>query len=239
MRIKRIVPACMVALPVLVGRYTEEKLSVTADFTLTVEDDDYSVPSRMLPENKSARADSYRWTFEGGEPSGSTGKQPGAVTYSKAGAYAIRLEAWNDDEHKVKEFVPQLDSAVTIGFNVAIPINDISPVQAVITNTTVIGGAYRWTFEGGTPAASDLRRPEPVTFTTEGEHKITPRVSNGRERFTYSKTITVKPAMSLDFDKHDAPGEDNPAEAFLKQLIVYPNPNNGQFTVRVELNEKA
>ncbi|MDR0660190.1 MAG: PKD domain-containing protein [Prevotellaceae bacterium] len=200
MRIKHIVPACIVALLVLIGCYKEEKLSVAADFTLTVEDDDYSVPSRILLENKSTGADSYQWTFEGGEPAGSTGKQPGAVAYNKAGTYTIRLEAWNDDEHKVKEFVLQLDSAVTVGFDVTIPINDISPVQAVITNTTVGGSTFQWTFENGTPATSEQQHPEPVTFTTEGEHRITLQVSNGREHFTYSKTVAVKPAMSLDFD---------------------------------------
>ena len=200
MNTRSIALACIVAILTLASCYKEEKLSVTADFTLTVEDEDYSVPSRILLENNSTGADNYQWTFEGGEPASSTSKQPGAIAYNQAGTYTIRLEVWNDDERKVKELVLQLDSAVTIGFDFTIPINDISPVQAVVTNTTVGGSTYQWTFENGNPATSDLQHPGPVIFTTEGEHKITLQVSNGREHYTYSKTVTVQPAMSLAFD---------------------------------------
>jgi PKD repeat protein len=179
--------------------YKEQTTAVVADFTVTVENEDYSVPVRILLENKSTGVGNYQWTFEGGEPSASNNRHPEAVWYDRAGTYTIRLEAWNDDEHKIKEYVLQLDSAVSIGFDVEIPVNNISPVQAVITNISVGGTVYRWTFDGGQPSFSELQNPPPIDFSDAGEHSITLEISNGHENFTYSKTITVLSAMSLDF----------------------------------------
>jgi PKD repeat protein len=181
------------------GCYHEQALSVVADFTIAVYNEDYSVPAHILLENKSAGADNYQWTFEGGEPSSSNKRNPEAVWYDKAGTYTIRLEAWNNDERKIKEFSLQLDSALSIGFELEIPVNNISPVQAVITNMSNGGTTYQWTFEGGQPASSELQNPPVINFDEEGEHTITLTVSNGRENLTYSKTVSVMPAMSLDF----------------------------------------
>jgi PKD repeat protein len=179
--------------------YREQTVSVVADFTVTVENEDYSVPVRILIENKSAGADNYKWTFEGGEPSSSDKRQPEAVFYNKAGIYVISLEAWNVDERKVKEYSLQLDSAISIGFDVEIPVNNISPVQAVITNTSKGGTTYRWTFAGGQPSSSELHTPPAVKFVDAGEHTITLEMSNGRETLVHSETVTVLPAMTLDF----------------------------------------
>ncbi len=183
----------------LTGCHHEQAVSVSADFAVTVEDDSYSVPVRIQLENKTAGADSYRWTFEGGEPSVSDKRLPDPVMYREAGTYIIRLEAWNDDERKVKEFTLQLDPAVTVGFDVELLVNDIAPVQTRITNTTIGASAYHWTFEGGQPATSNESTPPLVTFG-EGTHTIKLEASNSRKTFTYTKTITVLPAMTLDFD---------------------------------------
>lgn len=40
-------------------------------------------------------------------------------------------------------------------------------------------------------------------------------------------------------DKINLPELETPKEPFLKQFITFPNPSNGQFTVRIELSEKA
>ncbi|MDR3245634.1 MAG: PKD domain-containing protein [Prevotellaceae bacterium] len=179
--------------------YKEQSAAVVADFAITVYNDDYSVPVRILLENKSTGAANYQWRFEGGEPSSSNNRNPEAVWYDKAGTYTIRLEAWNDDEHKTKDYNLQLDSTVSIAFDLEIPVNNISPVQALIANRSTGGTTYRWTFEDGEPPSSELRNPPPVTFTGTGEHAVTLEISNGRENFTHSETVSVLPAMSLDF----------------------------------------
>jgi PKD repeat protein len=180
--------------------YKEQVVSVVADFTVTVDEGDYSVPVYILIENKSTGANNYRWAFEGGEPSASDKPQPGIVRYNNAGTYIISLEAWNVDERKVKEYGLQLDSAIFIGFNVEISVNNISPVQVFISNISKGGTTYRWTFDGGQPSSSELRIPPAVTFVDAGEHTITLEISNGRETLVHSEKITVLPAMVLDFD---------------------------------------
>jgi PKD repeat protein len=192
--------AAIIAAICLQSCYKEQAVAVVADFAITVDNEDYSVPVRILLENKSTGADKYKWTFEGGEPSSSDKRQPEAVFYNKAGTYTVSLEAWNADERKIKEYGLQLDSAVSIGFNIEIPVNNISPVQAVITNTSKGGTTYRWTFEGGQPSSSELRTPPAVQFVDAGEHSITLEMSNGRENLVHSETVTVLQAMILDFD---------------------------------------
>jgi PKD repeat protein len=180
--------------------YREQPVSVVVDFEIIVEDEDYSAPSRIILENKSTGADNYKWTFEGGEPATSNKKNPDAVLYRNAGTYAVRLEAWNDDEHKTKEVVLQFDSAVYIDFELQISINNISPVEVFISNASFGGLSYNWTFEGAQTTSSQLYNPPPVHYTEAGEYMITLEISNGRETFSLSKTVVVLPALSPDFD---------------------------------------
>ncbi len=46
--------------------------------------------------NTSQSADSYNWVFNGGNPGGSTDRDPGSVCYPNAGTYTILLTASND-----------------------------------------------------------------------------------------------------------------------------------------------
>ena len=188
------------AISLLTGCYKESVLLVNAGFTATIVNNNYTAPVRVELENTSTGADFYQWTFEGGSPSSSTEKNPGTVTYTEAGTYTIKLEAWNNTEREEKEFSFTVNSSVNIGFDAEILINDFAPAYVKITNTTEGASSYLWTFEGGAPATSTEQHPENVLFSQAGEHTITLEVSNGGESFTTSKTITLKPALSVDFD---------------------------------------
>ncbi|MDR1667522.1 MAG: PKD domain-containing protein [Bacteroidales bacterium] len=179
--------------------FREQAVPVTVDFSVTVDDNDYSVPVRISLKNFSTGADRCHWTFDGGEPAASDNFQPATVTYHRAGTYVIRLEAWNDDERKVKDFSMSLDSAISIGFDAEIAVNAISPVRAFITNATRGAVSCLWTFDGGEPAVSESYAPPPVVFTQPGDHTIRLHVSNGREHATTEKTIQVLPPMSIGF----------------------------------------
>ncbi len=184
----------------LSGCYQESILLVKTNFTPTIVNNNHTAPVKVELENTSTGADFYQWTFTGGNPASSKEKDPGTVTYEKAGTYTIKLEAWNDTERDEKEFTFTVDSTVTTGFDTEILINDFAPAYVKITNTTDGASSYRWTFEGGTPATSTQQHPGEVLFSEEGEHKITLEVSNGGESFTVSKTITLQASLSVDFD---------------------------------------
>ena len=57
----------------------EEDVPVKADFKIEVVNNDYSAPVVVKITNKSSGADTYEWTFEGGEPSSSIRCVPSSV----------------------------------------------------------------------------------------------------------------------------------------------------------------
>jgi PKD repeat protein len=187
-------------LPFLFGCYREEEIPVQADFGYTVVQGCYTVPVEITLNNQTTGADFFQWTFEGAaSAAASKEKQPGTLTYRQAGTYTIRLEAWNDTQRKTKEIVLQLDSAVRLQFNATVLTNDFVPATVQLTNQTLGASFYEWTFEGGSPATATESNPPPVRFNTPGPHTITLRVSNGRETFSSSQTLQLKPALTADF----------------------------------------
>ncbi|GAA0565048.1 PKD domain-containing protein [Chitinophaga japonensis] len=180
--------------------YKEVPRPVTADFTYVLADSSRTVPAVLNFTNRSVGATGFKWTFEGGEPATSEYENPGSVTFSQAGAHKVTLEAWNEDTRETKTITITLDSAVQVAFDAEIQLNDFSPVQVKFTNRTTGGSAWNWTFEGGDPAAAEGTAPPLITFTTPGPHEVTLQVSNGGQTFSLSKTISVKPPLSTDFE---------------------------------------
>ncbi|HPH86772.1 MAG TPA: hypothetical protein PLC48_14995 [Ferruginibacter sp.] len=180
--------------------YKEVKVPVVIDFTVSKLDNNNTVPVKISIENKTTGATTYNWTFEGAEPASSNKKNPGTISFSTGGRHSIVLEASNDEFKESKEFIIDLDSAVTIDFSDSILINHFSPVTVRLTNHTIGGSTFNWTFDGGTPASSTLQNPADVVFTGVGDHAITLSVGNGSNVYTLTKTITVAPALSAGFD---------------------------------------
>jgi PKD repeat protein len=197
---KKIILASIILLIInLNGCYEESILLVKSNFPATIMDNNHTAPVKITLENTSTGADFYQWTFDGGTPSSSKEKNPGTVTYNRAGDYTIRLEAWNDNERDTKEFTFTVDSTVVIGFDTEILMNDFAPAYVRVVNKTEGASSFLWTFEGGMPSTSTAQYPENILFTESGNHTITLQVNNGRETFNYSKTITLKPALLVDF----------------------------------------
>jgi len=179
--------------------FHEEIVPASVNFTYAVTNDDYSIPVEVTFDNKSVGTDHYLWTFEGGDPATSDKRNPGVVRFTEAGTYTITLEAWNDDERNSKEITLRILGTVTPDFEASVATNTISPVDVTITNTTQGGTAYYWKFPQGEPASFAGYSPPVVRYTEPGEHTITLVVENGAERDSISKTISVLPAMAMDF----------------------------------------
>ncbi|MES2732543.1 MAG: PKD domain-containing protein [Bacteroidota bacterium] len=179
--------------------YHEQQIPVSIDFDYAIIAESFTVPVELRLTNKTTGADFYKWTFEGASLPASKEKQPGTISYHQAGTYTIKLEAWNDTQRNTKEIVLRLDSAVTLAFDVAVLVNDFVPAVVNITNHTRGATTYEWTFEGGSPSFSSVSDPTDVLFTSPGDHKISLKITNGRETFSTSKTITLQPALTTDF----------------------------------------
>lgn len=94
------------------------------------------------------------------------------------------------------------ETAVPIAssFEITIAEDKTSPVMVKLQNNSYGADEYEWTFEGGIPASSSEKNPDPVTFTEAGEHKIRLRVWNTVEERISEQVIRVDSAMSIDFD---------------------------------------
>lgn len=179
----------------------EEKVPVTADFTIDVLENDYSVPVQLKVTNLTLGADTYNWSFNGGVPPKSAMKNPGIITYSNSGDYTIKLEATNrDGSLGTKEISLSLKPEPKINFTTEILENSFPPVVVKVVNTSSGLDTYNWIFSDGEPPTSTFPNPENVVFSLPGEHTITLSASNGLETFKMQKTITVLPHLVAEFE---------------------------------------
>ena len=185
---------------VLISCAKETAIPVTVDFDFEVAKDDYSVPVKILIKNKTEGGEMYEWHFEGGEPSTSSSRNPGVITYSNKGEYTIALIATNQDgSSDTKSISIQVDDAIDIGFEITTIENDFSPATYAFKNVTTGANQFYWTFEGGVPEMSTTEDPGEIVFKTPGEHKVRLEASSDRERYNFEKTITVSPYLDVDF----------------------------------------
>lgn len=189
-----------IGLIILQSCATEESIAITADFDITIQNDDYSVPVRVDIKNKTTGADTFRWTFEGATETSSTQRAPKTVIYTQAGTYIIKLEASNKDGIKEEKSIEiKVDAAMHVNFDWEQEGSDISPVTIQLKNLSKGATHYNWEFENGTPLSSTEENPI-VTFTKAGTHKIKLTIYNGREEYAIEKSITVTDAMTTDFN---------------------------------------
>ena len=179
----------------------EEAIPVTVDFSYEVFQNDLSVPVQLVLFNDTEGADDFEWTFEGGTPSQSIGRNPGVVTYNESGTYTIELSAANrdgsSDMKKIEvEFFPNLE----VNFEVVSIDNNFSPARFSLLNTSKGASDFSWFFEGGSPTTSVSREPGEIIFHEPGEHDIILTASNEGESKELKKTIEVAPLLHADFE---------------------------------------
>ncbi len=178
----------------------EEGIPVKADFTIKVVNNDYSVPVKVEITNKSTGADTYEWSFEGATVTSSTEKNPQPITYAAAGVYKIKLKASNKDGNEEEKTIEvKADAAMKVDFEWQMQGSDISPVTLQMVDKSLGATQYLWEFDGGNPATSNAQNPS-VVFTTPGDHVIKLTISNGLETYSTQKTVTIQPAMMVDFN---------------------------------------
>ncbi|MDX8339535.1 PKD domain-containing protein [Draconibacterium sp. IB214405] len=134
---------------------------------------------------------SWSWTFEGGTPSTSTEQHP-TVAYTTTGNFSVSLTVNNAEGSDTKS----VTSFITVTEPVSAPVASFSATPATINEgsevsftdlTTNDPTAWSWTFEGGTPATSEIQNPK-VVYSTPGTYNVTLAVTNSGG--TNTKTIT-------------------------------------------------
>jgi len=179
----------------------EVAVPINAHFEVEVQENDYSVPVLAKITNLTEGADTYLWTFEGGQPATSTDKNPGRVVFNTGGAHTISLKASNrDGVEEVKNYELSIDEAIVPGFIITREGDEHAPVTINIENTTTGATTYDWTFAGGIPSKSDERTPGKIVFQEPGDHLVKLTVGNGRETQIVSDTVTVAYDVFADFD---------------------------------------
>ncbi|KOP36635.1 PKD domain-containing protein [Flavobacterium sp. WLB] len=181
----------------LTSCYQETSIAVDGDFTTSYINAKESVPVIIKIESKVSGADTYEWTFEGGNPSISNLKNPGEILYDKQGTYTIKLRATNaDGESKEISKTVVIRDGINIDFTSEIVKSNYSPAEVAITNNTLGEGlTFKWDFQDGMPTSFSGKTPPNVVFKTPGEHAITLTVSNGLETQKVTKIIAVAPLL--------------------------------------------
>lgn len=94
------------------------------------------------------------------------------------------------------------EQTTEVTLDVAIHIKDnnhTTPLLVVFENNSKNARSFKWTFEGGEPAASDIKNPVPVLFTEVGEHTITLEAWNDGHRDIKTYTVRVDNAVTAAF----------------------------------------
>ena len=162
-------------------------------------------------DNSSNDPTSWNWSFEGGTPATSTDQNP-VVTFETQGEYDITLSAANQIGSNSlfrSEYINALGD----------PISSFawtnSGLNISFSNTSIDGTSYMWDFGDGFSTTSVSPSHE---YEVEGSYTVTLTVENGC-------------GISVFTDELDLRNTGIGELYFLTEFNLYPNPNNGQFTL--------
>lgn len=146
-------------------------------------------------------------------------------SYTKDGSQDTGSDcAWVDNI-----ILPGASSSAPLFADFAANQQEVCDGEMVEFSSNSVGSVttYNWTFEGGEPATSTDENPS-VVYAVAGTYDVSLTIGDGTTENTMTKEsyITVNTCTGL--------GE---VQAF--NMEVYPNPNNGQFTIKLNQSAKV
>ena len=156
---------------------------------------------------------SWLWEFPGGDPATSTEQNP-AVTYPEPGTYPVSMTSTN--VYGSNTLTDALGVTI-LGEPVAAFTSTVNDNVVQFTNTSAGADTYFWTFGDGD--TSTLASPQHI-YAVSGSYEVILQATNICGVYKYADTITVQTTGAHELDKLDL-------------FRVYPNPNNGRFTVEM------
>lgn len=173
-------------------------------------------PLEVQFENASSEnAQTLRWQFPGGRPAFSYEENP-TVSYTTPGLYDVLLKAGNI----VGEVVEEKSKWIKVGAKPKAVFNfQQEGGQIQFINQSIEAKAYLWDFDDG--QISEEREPR-HEFLHTGAYRVKLIAINecGRD--------TVQQVLSVIIN-------DTESAAWLKEIKVFPNPNNGRFTIKFNM----
>jgi PKD repeat protein len=192
-------------------------LNPTANFTYNTHQG--CAPLVVQYTNTSSSANSVFWLFEGGIPSFSIDNNP-QVTYTVGGNFDVQLIAFGNSSNDtlIMESIINVNDGPTVYFNYT--------VTGATANFTNLSSAealtYFWDFGDGN--VSELKNPT-HTYAANGNYNVSLFANNqcGTKSLTKVVLITTVKTNELNLEK----------------LVLYPNPNDGIFSLEFDSPESG
>ncbi|MEM6964665.1 MAG: PKD domain-containing protein, partial [Bacteroidota bacterium] len=170
------------------------------------------VPLTVQFSDLSLNATAWDWAFAGGNPATSTDQNP-AVTYDTPGTYEVSLTASNStgaDNVTLTSYIVVGEAPTAEFFFNA----DTTSVEFLNSSVGGVNATYLWEFGDG--ETSDEEEPTHM-YDGSGTYTVTLTVTNDCGTATFENTIVLTTSIA--------------EVTFLDEFSLFPNPNNGQFTI--------
>ena len=153
--------------------------------------------------NRSENAQSYVWTFAGGNPATSTEVNP-QVAYATPGTYSVSLQAIGTngfDTYTANQLITVKASSTVADFTASHRTIMAGGQVSFTDQSTQNPTSWDWTFEGGSPATSNAQNPT-VTYSEPGTYAVSLKATNAGGSHLVSKAAyitVVREAPIADF----------------------------------------
>lgn len=173
--------------------------TVTARFKGEVDINSYA-PAVFRITNLSSGGSTYKWIFEGGEPSSYDGQNPPDITYANQGTYTIRLTVGNGSATFTSEQEISVRELLDASFSIIPSFEDIDDMEAPLRatfETQLQGVESLWWECSGTAITNNTSADAGIYFLAAGQYTVCLNVSNGKHAKRVSQNITVKENTNL------------------------------------------
>jgi PKD repeat protein/subtilisin family serine protease len=199
------------------GTDTETKTGFITVEVMPLPEADFTASSTIIFEGETVaffdlstnEPTSWSWSFEGGTPASSNLQNP-SITYAEAGVYDVSLTVANafgtDTETKTGFITVEVMPLPEADFSASSTIIYEGETVAFFDLSTNEPTSWSWSFEGGTPASSNLQNPS-ITYAEAGVYDVSLTVANAFGTDTETKTgfitVEVMPLPEADFTASD------------------------------------